>query len=110
MRDGVEVAPRIGDDEQIALLKKIERHFDEVERSETEGIPFDTEVTHIEIKYDAKISFKCLCGADVYGSRSFSASDIRDLDPESDYEGCEVTCRKCGSVYKIFNGKAVITK
>ena len=95
-RDGVEISPRIGDAEQIALLKKEERRIEEMEEY---GISIHTEAAAVRIECD----FDCICG-------SMVEKEVMRYGVEGDLEGMiddEIAeCLCCHRKYKFEGGYA----
>lgn len=109
LRDGKEVPPRIGDAEQIALLKREERHLEYLEQcANDEGIPCKVQIT--DISYESNLSFTCICGNGILDIHTFHGAAPDEINPEFDFDGMTVRCQKCGSVYEIFAGLANIVK
>lgn len=105
-RGGQKVPTMIGDTEQIALLKKIERNR---ERCEKDGIGCDFTASNIE--FDAEISFECICGAQINDTRRVYRADYADDETAaSEWEFQQVTCRKCRTTYEIEDDRAKIVE
>jgi redox-regulated HSP33 family molecular chaperone len=103
MRGNQEVAPEIGNREQIALLQKVERKLLEAEEKGVECSCYAT-----NIRYTSNIQFKCACGVMI--QRSNALCDAYDADAlentHEDWEGEEITCTQCGTGYTIADGRA----
>ena len=107
-RDGVEVPPRIGDAEQIALVKQVER---DAERREIDangdGIELEFELK--ELRYAGKIT--CICGHVIsqdFACCHFGDSDLIEDIVEEDCDSHCMECLKCGREYEIVFGRAVL--
>lgn len=102
MRGSVEVPPRIGDAEQITLLKKREREITELE---TDGIEPECRFTNVE----CDVMFECLCGHEVtvhLEAQGFAKCHrYYAVDVLFDNDGHIFTCRKCGRKYRIDEGR-----
>ncbi|WP_300726285.1 hypothetical protein [uncultured Rikenella sp.] len=95
-RDGVEVPPRIGDAEQIALLKHIE--YAEREREECErgdGLP---------VSVYAELSMECICGqvlrSETCSDLDYGTDEITDWIERQDTYKVAFSC-SCGRDYRI---------
>lgn len=106
-RDGVEVPPRIGDAEQIELLRQAERQAQQRETDANgDGIElvFDLE----ELQYAGEIT--CICGQVIsqnFTCEHFDCDSIEGL-MVWDCEGRCMKCLKCGREYEIVFGRAVL--
>lgn len=104
MRGSVEVAPVIGDREQIALLQAEERAAkkrEEYAKRGTLDIDFDIE----DIDYVACRRLKCICGHTIHKTDRRSAGNYFEL--EDDVWGDDVvTCPKCRRRYEINDNRA----
>lgn len=103
MRGSVEVAPAIGDREQIALLQAAERAADERERRAKRGeLKVDVEVE--DIRYKARFTLTCVCGYRFETTEDMFADDIDEME---DVEWDDtVRCPKCRRQYDINGRKA----
>lgn len=111
MRGDVEVPIEIGNSEQIALLKSLEREMSKREELAKEG-KLHTNVYCTNITYDIVCEFKCVCG------KMISESDERCYTDDADdldlitWEADQIECPHCGRVYEIDesnNAKLIIT-
>ncbi|WP_294591715.1 hypothetical protein [uncultured Rikenella sp.] len=107
-RDGVEVPPRIGDAEQIALLQQAEREAEQRE-IDANGDGIELEFSIEELRYTGQIT--CICGKVIsndfecnYFGRSDSFEDVMTAACDSH---C-MKCPKCGREYEIVYGRAVL--
>lgn len=103
MRGGFEVAPVIGDREQIALLQAAERAAEERERRAKRGeLKVDVEVEDIRCK--ARFTLTCVCGYRFETTEDMFADDIDEME---DVEWDDtVRCPKCRRQYDINGRKA----
>lgn len=101
MRNGIEVPPRIGDAEQIALLKAEERRANKVEQAAMgDGIEVDITIDSIR----STMSFTCICGREITAKGMTYSSDPDDVDVE--YDGYTHECPQCRRRYSIEFGAA----
>lgn len=104
MRGSVEVAPVIGDREQIALLQAEERAAkkrEEYAKRGTLDIDFDIK----DIDYTARLRLKCICGHTI--CKTDRRNVVNYFGLECDVWGDDVvTCPKCRRRYEINDNKA----
>lgn len=107
-RDGVEVPPRIGDAEQIALLQQAEREAEQREiDANGDGIELEFELK--ELRYTGEIT--CICGQTVRESfecNYFGCSDSFEDVMTADCDSHCMECPRCGREYEIVYGRAVL--
>lgn len=107
-RDGVEVPPRIGDAEQIALLRQAERDAEQRE-IDANGDGIELEFKPKELRYTCEIT--CICGYVV--NRDFACthcgwSDSFEKIMEYNCDSHCMECPRCGREYEIVFGRAVL--
>ena len=107
-RDGVEVPPRIGDAEQIALVKQVERDA-EWREIDANGDGIELEFELKELWYTGKIT--CICGH--VAGRDFVCRHFGDKDwiegiVLDDCDEDVIKCPHCRRDYKIVSGRAVL--
>ena len=86
-KDGVQITPEYGNEEQIKAIRKYEQLSKELKE----------EGHVIEPEWQVIAKFKCLCG----GYLESSKEDIGDMDL-SDFEGETVECGRCGQEYDFY--------
>ena len=89
-KDGIVIAPEIGNQEQIRLLKITEENIQRL----TEGteLDYDTEIT---VTYSAQI--KCICGTNVF----FEQESDEEDNPQC-LKDIKKSCRNCKKTYKTY--------
>ena len=107
MRGDIEVKPEIGNPEQIALLRKIERERTQREKDANDG-RLDVHIHVEDIKYEVVCEFRCICGNKIKEKNTNYTDDWEELE-SPDYEGGAITCDKCGRKYEIdgFHAKLI---
>lgn len=107
MRGDIEVKPEIGNPEQIALLRKIERERTQREKDANDG-RLDVHIHVEDIKYEVVCEFRCICGNAIQARGINYTDDWEELE-SPDYEGGAITCDKCGRKYEIdgFHAKLI---
>lgn len=106
-RDGVEVPPRIGDAEQIAFLREIERGAEQRE-NDANGAGIVLVYSVDEIRYTGEIT--CICGDIVRNSfecNGFCSDSLDDVMMADSDSHC-MKCPSCGRKYEIVFGRAVL--
>ena len=106
-RDGIEVPPRIGDAEQIALLQQAERQAQQRE-ADANGDGIELEFELKELRYTGEIT--CICGyliSQNFTCEYFDCDSIEGLIEEDCDSHC-MECPKCGRKYEIVFGRAVL--
>ena len=79
MRGDIEVKPEIGNPEQLALLRKIERERTQREKDANDG-RLDVHIHVEDIKYKVVCEFRCICGNDIQ-ARGINYTDVwEDFD------------------------------
>lgn len=101
--DGVEIPPRIGDAEQIDLLKRSERYGKYLE-NEGFNVSFDVNLRSLE----AICQFRCICGRNInYSFQKYvEMYDIYSFD----ISGGIAVCPQCGRTYEFNFGLAKLLK
>lgn len=99
MRGDIEVKPEIGNPEQIALLRKIERERTQREKDANDG-RLDVHIHVEDIKYEVVCEFRCICGNAIQARGINYTDDWEELE-SPDYEGAAIICDKCGRKYEI---------
>lgn len=108
MRGNVEVKPEIGNREQIMCLQNYERQCEADEKIAEEGIEVDVEVKNV--RFDAILSFECLCGKRVQNVKEDEWSDYPQYYDSCYWEDEVITCKHCKRRYKIEGEYAMILK
>lgn len=107
-RDGVEVPPRIGDAEQIALLRQAERNAEQREiDANGDGIELEFELK--KLRYTGEII--CICGQRVRRDFECDYFDCIGSLEEIMEDNCDSHCMECpgcGREYEIVYGRAVL--
>ncbi|MCM1301983.1 MAG: hypothetical protein NC226_09715 [Bacteroides cellulosilyticus] len=104
-RGNVEVAPEIGNPEQIALLQKAERKANEREQEAKAG-ELLVDVYVKDIRYEVVCEFDCICGEELRECNTNYTDDWEELeDPECD-DGTIVICPNCKRRYEINDNQA----
>ncbi len=103
MRGTQEVAPEMGNREQIYLLQKAEKKLREAEEN---GVECTFGASNI--RYTSHIRFKCGCGHGIHQYTPLCEAYDEDAieNTSNDWEGDTITCSGCGSEYKIIDGRA----
>ena len=99
-----EVAPEIGNREQIALLQAKEKELEKIEKN---GSPVDYSIERV--RADVEISFTCVCGKKItnnYDRFEFDSPDDLEGEVEAYLDGEEIDCDHCHREYKINDTKA----
>lgn len=106
MRGSIEVPIEIGNDEQISLLKSIERDITNREELAKEG-KLRVSINVTDIRYNIECRFKCICGPIIHKVDSYNTADsIDELEyAEDDYRDT-VVCPKCNRKYQIIENNA----
>ena len=108
MRGKEEVAPVIGNREQIDLLRRVEGEMDERERLARDG-KLDVEVGVEDITYYVRCVFTCICGHRVSARDVCYADAVEEIDDDGMYDA-DVKCPKCGRWYEVNGCKAKLSK
>lgn len=108
MRGKEEVAPVIGNREQIDLLRRVEREMDERERL-ARGGKLDVEVGVEDITYYVRCVFTCICGHRVSARDVCYADAVEEIDDDGMYDA-DVKCPRCGRWYEVNDRKAKLSK
>ncbi|MGL4956594.1 MAG: hypothetical protein ACRC9X_05395 [Bacteroidales bacterium] len=100
-RDGVEVPLEIGNAEQIALIKRIEKTPDEIYVA----------VDAYNWRYDASLCFVCSCGKEVHVEKA-DCKEIYIDEPQiiEEFEGDTIVCEECDREYVVNRNKTVSIK
>lgn len=107
-RDGLEVPPRIGDAEQIALLRQAERNAEQRE-IDANGDGIELEFSIEELRYTGEIT--CVCGQIIrkdFECNYFGCSDSFEEVMEETCDSHCMECPRCGREYEIVFGRAVL--
>ena len=108
MRGDIEVKPEIGNPEQIALLRKIERERTQREKDANDG-RLDVHIHVEDIKYEVVCEFRCICGNAIQ-ARGINYTDVwKDLE-DPVYEDGPIICKKCHREYEIDDSYAKLIK
>ena len=107
MRGNVEVKPEISNREQILCLQNYERQREADEKIAEEGIEVDVEIKNT--RFDAILSFECICGKKVQNVKEDEWSDHPELYDSYHWDDEVITCKHCKRRYKI-EGYAMILK
>lgn len=100
MRGDVEVAPEIGNREQIELLRKAEREAEEKEKQAKKGsLPVFIEI--YDLRFKMECSFNCICGHSIAETDSLCLADAIYEIEDAEWEGGTIRCPKCGREYEI---------
>lgn len=100
MRGDVEVAPEIGNREQIELLRKAEREAEEKEKQAKErSLPVSIEICNLRFKMKCK--FNCVCGHPIAETDSLCLADSINEIEDAEWEGGTIRCPECGREYEI---------
>lgn len=99
MRGDVEEKPEIGNTEQIALLRKIERERTQREKDAKAG-RLDVHIYVEDIKYKVVCKFTCICGNAIQARGINYTDDWEELENPV-YEDGPIICDKCGREYEI---------
>lgn len=99
MRGNVEEPVQIGNTEQIALLKKVEREMTKREQDAKAG-KLDVEISIENIKYDVICEFTCICGNAIQARGINYTDDWEELENPV-YEDGPIICNRCYREYEI---------
>ncbi len=99
MRGNVEEPVQIGNTEQIALLKKVEREMTKREQDAKAG-KLDVEISIENIKYDVICEFTCICGNAIRARDINYTDDWEELENPV-YEDGPIICNRCYREYEI---------
>lgn len=99
MRGNVEEPVQIGNTEQIALLKKVEREMTKREQDAKAG-KLDVEISIENIKYDVICEFTCICGNAIRARGINYTDDWEELENPV-YEDGPIICNRCYREYEI---------
>lgn len=105
MRGNTEVAPVIGDREQIALLQQAERQM-KVREEQAKYGKLKVEIWAEDIRYDAVCQFTCVCGNIISYKEAGYACDFSDIEYLGDFEDAVFDCPVCHRSYEINGGHA----
>lgn len=106
MRGSIEVPIEIGNDEQISLLKSIERDITNREELAKEG-KLRVFINVTDIRYNIECRFKCICGHIIREIDSYNTADsIDELEYAEEEYWDTVVCPKCNREYQISENNA----
>lgn len=108
MRGDIEVKPEIGNPEQIALLRKIERERTQREKDANDG-RLDVYIHVEDIKYEVVCEFRCICGNAIQARGINYTDDWEELEYPV-YEDGSIICDKCYREYEINDLHAKLIK
>lgn len=97
MRGNVEVAPEIGNREQIELLRKAER---DAEEQAEKGV-LDVSIDTYDFTFKMKCRFNCICGHSIVETDYSCVADALYEIEDAKWEGDTIRCPKCGREYEI---------
>ncbi|MGL4364258.1 MAG: hypothetical protein ACRCZB_02495 [Bacteroidales bacterium] len=100
-RDGVEVPLEIGNAEQIALIKRIEKEVPEI----------DISLHTSRMQYIASCCFTCECGNEIVEEKwDCEAESFGEPEPIEEFEGDTIVCEECDREYVVNRNKTVSIK
>ncbi len=105
-RGDKEVPIKIGNSEQIALLKRMDRSSMQAAKN---GIEVNIQAE--DIQFEATVRFECICGNKIIKGEAVEdngSQELPDEQAEEYWDRRTVTCRKCQREYAINDGRAYL--
>lgn len=100
MRGDVEVAPEIGNREQIELLRKAEREAEEKEEQAKKGA-LAVSIETYNFTFEMECRFNCICGHSIVETDYSCVAEALYEIEDAEWEGGTIRCPKCGREYEI---------